>query len=82
MDNKERIKEALQESLLLQGMDSFNDEDLERESDELVRYCMYLNEISRQHLLHALRQGRIGLDEFKRRAMNNDPHGQGRQHFS
>ena len=82
MDNKERIKAAIQESLLVQGLELSTEEDLERETDELLRYSLYLNEISRQHLLHALRQGRISVDEFKRRALNNDPHGQGQQRFS
>lgn len=75
MDNAKRISEALCENNSASGGTKVTDEEIQRQAEELERHSLYLNENSRLHLVHALSQGRIGADEFKRRAITNDPHG-------
>jgi hypothetical protein len=74
-NSKYLIERALRENSPSSHNAHLFEDEIKRVAQELESCTIYLDEMSRQRLLYQLEWGRIDAEEFKRRALNNDPMG-------
>lgn len=73
--DEEEIRRVLRARWQMERMGPLDEESLDREVRAVLQHAFMVNEMSRMILFGALKNGRIGIAEFKRRAFNNKPGG-------
>lgn len=66
---------TLEEKWLVEHLGPLDEHSLDREVRDLLRHAYMVNEIGRMILFGALKNGKISIAEFKRRALENNPGG-------
>jgi hypothetical protein len=79
--NAEELKTAIEKKRFEEQLAPLDEQSLDHEVSELMQHAFMVNEMGRMVLFNALKNGSIGVAEFKRRALVNNPGGQGLSRF-
>ena len=71
----EDLKTALEAKWQVERMGPLDEQSLDREVRDVLQHAFMVNEMGRMILFSALKNGKIGVAEFKRRALHNSPGG-------
>ena len=69
------LKATLEARWHVERMGPLDEQSLNHEVRDVLQHAFMVNEMGRMILFNALKNGKIGVAEFKRRALHNTPGG-------